>query len=321
MRGPSIAIAIPVYNQVSTIRDTIESALRATQDFPDCEVVVSENHSKDGTSEVVHEYRDLVRVVRPPLHVGPTENWNFAANNCVTEWVGMLSGDDLVYPAYIFSMRKAIKKDSSAVFAMGGWNLFDLQSGKMTSRRVLSMPAVSKLGKATGGLAFGAKASFAAYCFRKDAFEEVGGFSDDFRLCSDWILQFDLSMVGALVKTNKIVAQYTVGQKRIDLDRKRTPLYCEDLATFCLSTIWKALDVGADRSLLVEACELHMVRAEDQIRRFPEWRDKADGILRPVYELIGKERVSLLTSKDPSMKSRAKQHLRCFAESILPGWY
>jgi len=46
--GPSISIAIPVYNQASTIASTIESALKATQGLSGTEIVVSENHSNDG---------------------------------------------------------------------------------------------------------------------------------------------------------------------------------------------------------------------------------------------------------------------------------
>jgi len=322
LQDPSISIAIPVYNQASTIQATIESALKATKGLPGTEIVVSENHSNDGTAELVANYRDRVKITRPPIHLGMAANWNFAVGECTGAWVGMLSGDDLIYSSYVPSIRMAIQRCPTAVFAMGGWNVKNAKTGKKEERRILSLPSVCKRGRATAALVNGPKASFASYCFLKSAFCAVGGFSKDYNLVQDWILQFDLSLFGDFVKTNKIIAEYVVGQERADLEASRVPLYCKDLASFCTSEIWKAAAVGVQRSSLIEACEVHMFSAEAMLSRHPEWKPKGEEMLRPVYERIGKERVALRSNEGQGqgqLARRLKQFIRSFGESVIPG--
>lgn len=131
------------------------------------------------------QYGDKIRVVKPATHLGMAANWNYAVNACSNKRVGMLSGDDKIYPSYIPALRKAIQRSPSAVFAMGGWKVVDVQSGKTFNRRVLSLPTVSKFNKATAELIFGRKASFASFCFLKSAFDRIGGFSEDYNLVQD----------------------------------------------------------------------------------------------------------------------------------------
>jgi glycosyltransferase involved in cell wall biosynthesis len=48
---PKVSIMIPTYNRAHYLVDAIESSL--TQDYPNFEVIVSDNHSTDGTEECV----------------------------------------------------------------------------------------------------------------------------------------------------------------------------------------------------------------------------------------------------------------------------
>lgn len=318
-QDPSISIAIPVYNQASTIQATIESALKAMKGLPGTEIVVSENHSNDGTAELIANYCDRLKIVQPPVHLGISANWNFAVGECSSEWVGMLSGDDLIYPSYVPSLRMAIQRCPTAVFAMGGWNVKNAKSGKKTKRRILSLPSVCKRGRATPRLVNGPKASFASFCFLRSAFSAVGGFSESYNLIQDWILQFDLSLVGDFVKTNRIIAEYVVGQERADLEASRVPLYCKDLVSFCTSKVWEATEAGVQHSALIEACEAHMITAEALLSRHPEWKLQGDEILKPVYERIGKERVSLrLNRSQGQLAQNLQQFIRRFSESVIP---
>lgn len=66
MQAPSISIAIPVYNQVSTIEAAIQSALYAVSGSDGAEIVVSDNHSTDGTAEAIKQFENRIRLVSPP---------------------------------------------------------------------------------------------------------------------------------------------------------------------------------------------------------------------------------------------------------------
>ena len=67
---PCVAsVIIPVYNRVRTIGDAIESALNQCTDF-DYNVIVIDNHSTDGTTELIATYAHNKRLV----HLSPERN-------------------------------------------------------------------------------------------------------------------------------------------------------------------------------------------------------------------------------------------------------
>jgi len=316
----SISIAIPVYNQAATVAGTIESALQAIQGTASAEIVVSENHSTDGTAELVAQYSSQVKVVRPEKHLSMAANWNFAVNSCSGAWVGMLSGDDQIYPSYIQDLRRAIALNPNAVFAMGGWHNVNATTRTKSRRRVLSLPAVTTVPKrATKALLNGPKASFSSYCFRRTAFDHLGGFDENYHLIQDWVLQFKLSLLGSLVNTNAVVSEYLACQIRPDLEASRAPLYVEDLSTFCSTAIWEAIDHGIPRLHVIVAAERHMARAEKILSGLPRWKASGDAILRPAYERIGRERVALISASEvPNCISKARKRVRQLVESIIP---
>jgi glycosyltransferase involved in cell wall biosynthesis len=319
MEAPSISIAIPVYNQVATVASTIESALEATRTTSSSEIVVSENHSTDGTAEVVAQYSSQVKVVRPQKHLPMAANWNFAVNSCSGDWVGMLSGDDRIYPAYIHALRRAIALDPNAVFAMGDWHNVNATTGSISRRRVLSLPAVATVpGRTAKALLHGPKASFSSYCFRRTAFDHLGGFDENYNLIQDWVLQFELSLLGSFVRTNAVISEYLACQIRPDLEASRAPLYVEDLSMFCSTTIWKAIDQGIPRLHIIIAAERHMARAVKILSGLPLRQASGDAMLRSAYERIGRERVAVISTKEvPNWISKARKQVRQLAESVI----
>lgn len=70
-----VSVIIPVRNRVSTIRDAVESALSQTVDCP-MNVIVVDNHSTDGTSDVLASITDTrLKVIVP-------ENGNLGIGGC-----------------------------------------------------------------------------------------------------------------------------------------------------------------------------------------------------------------------------------------------
>ena len=53
-RPPTVSVGLAVRNAVDVIKRCIESVL--SQDFPDLELVISDNASDDGTSGFLEEY-------------------------------------------------------------------------------------------------------------------------------------------------------------------------------------------------------------------------------------------------------------------------
>jgi glycosyltransferase involved in cell wall biosynthesis len=102
-----VSIAITVYNQAHYIGQAVESAL--TQDYPNLEVVVSDNHSTDAIEEVMSRYTPDPRVkyFRNETNLGMIGNFRKALYEYSTgDYALHLDGDDyFIDPGYI---RKAM---------------------------------------------------------------------------------------------------------------------------------------------------------------------------------------------------------------------
>jgi glycosyltransferase involved in cell wall biosynthesis len=288
-----IAIGVPVYNQARTIGSTIEALL--AQKHPAHDVVVSENHSTDGTREVVESYRDRIRIVRPPAHCEISDNWNFCVTSCAGEWVALCSGDDALLPNYVEDLSAAIAIRPSAVFAMGGWENYYEATGKIQAHYLLSMGALTRQPKALTQQLRGPKASFAAFCFKKEAFLRTGGFDRNFRVMQDWMLQFDLAKQGDFIKINKIVARYRIAE-RPDLREKRLPLFVADRAYYLETKIWSAVNYGVSASAVNSA---------------------AKDVFRETLNLISLHKIALNSSTEAALTSVAR---RLGMEAIWHRW-
>jgi glycosyltransferase involved in cell wall biosynthesis len=83
---PLVSICIPAFNGEKTVQVTLNSVLQ--QDYPNCEIVVSDNHSTDATCEIILTYgvrgvRYCMPGARPewaegiPDYIGAYVNANF----------------------------------------------------------------------------------------------------------------------------------------------------------------------------------------------------------------------------------------------------
>jgi glycosyltransferase involved in cell wall biosynthesis len=310
-----LSICIPVYNQASTIAATIESVL--AQSIPAFEVVVSENYSTDGTREIVETYQGRLRIVRPPSHCSATDNFNFGINSCKGEWVGVCSGDDVLLPRYVELMWNGTQQAQNAVFVMGGWENFNETNGSIIPHYLLSMKKVTLFPQTVQMQLAGTVACFAAFCFKKSAFDEVGGYNDDFAVIQDWMFQFDISKLGTIVKVANLVARYRIAS-RAEIEIHRLPLYATDRIHYLHSKIWEAIDCGvspvkvklAAKKILIELLnyiQVNKIQLDQQsIDKISEVAIKTDA--NSQIEMWKQGKWKLL--KNRSLKDKTKQILR-----------
>lgn len=119
--NPLVSIIIPVFNQIeSHLRDCIDSAL--CQTYRNIEIVVSDNHSTNGATDVILEYQnEKLRSVRPLSFLNMTDNFAFAAScaNPSSKYLSFLSSDDLLAPNAIAELVGFAENNQSAVFVAG----------------------------------------------------------------------------------------------------------------------------------------------------------------------------------------------------------
>jgi glycosyltransferase involved in cell wall biosynthesis len=205
-RLPGLSVGIPVYNQVSTIEDTIESLL--CQSVPPLEIVISENHSNDGTQDIVERYAGRVRIVRPHRHLGMTENWNFLVGHMRGEWFSLLSGDDVALPRYVETFLRGAGRSALAVLVRAGWRNVDGNGNVRVTNLLLSVPKRVGQPFTLYESLTGPKSSFAAFAANWIAWRRVGGFPERLRLFSDWGLWVRLASEGEFIAEREIVSLY-----------------------------------------------------------------------------------------------------------------
>jgi len=113
---PRVSFGLPVWNGEASIRRCLDSILN--QDFTDFEVVVSDNASTDGTSQILAEYaaRDpRVRVSRNQENIGQIENVNLVFRQSRGEYFRWIGVTDWLEPQYASRCVEALDADPDAI--------------------------------------------------------------------------------------------------------------------------------------------------------------------------------------------------------------
>ncbi len=123
------SVVIPVYNRVNTIRDAIQSALNQKTDFK-FNVLVVDNHSTDGTTEVIDEIHDprLVHIIpeETTLKIGGCWNRAVADSRCGL-WVVQLDSDDLYSREDTLARIVKAFQEQGCAAVVGSYQLTDFE--------------------------------------------------------------------------------------------------------------------------------------------------------------------------------------------------
>lgn len=90
-----VSIIIPVFNGEKYLSETIESAL--TQTYRNCEVIVVNDGSTDGTEVIVRSYGNQVRYIKK-TNGGVSTALNLGIQEAKGEYISWLSHDDVYVP-------------------------------------------------------------------------------------------------------------------------------------------------------------------------------------------------------------------------------
>lgn len=129
--SPKVSVAIITYNQREFIAATLESVLGQT--YSDFEIVVGDDGSDDGTSEIVdsfyERFPEIVVVVRAARNLGITENCNSVLSACRGEYIAWLGGDDLMYPEKLQRQVSLMDSDPGCSLCFHQLEIVDFATG------------------------------------------------------------------------------------------------------------------------------------------------------------------------------------------------
>lgn len=118
MNWPKVTICVPVRNGARTIQRTLDSIL--AQDYPNFEVIVSDNCSDDDTACIVQEYAEhgVQYYFNPKLEEWGESNWDHILSLAKGQFIALYHADDLYTPAMISRQVEFLRNHpkASAVF-------------------------------------------------------------------------------------------------------------------------------------------------------------------------------------------------------------
>jgi len=212
-KGPLVSAVIPTYNRTSQTVAAVESVLAQT--YPNVEVIVVDDGSKDGSGKLVEEF------VNQKFNAGhrvffvsqPNQGASAARNTGIAkahgDLIGFLDSDDVWFPEKLEWQLKALEQfkdecgacitDARLVDAAG----LDRSSFESQGRRYPEAIGVEQ--DATKSLA-------RSFCFwvssllvRSETIRHIGGFNPKISFVEDRDIFFRLSLVTSIAYANKLL--------------------------------------------------------------------------------------------------------------------
>ncbi|HLM66288.1 MAG TPA: glycosyltransferase family A protein, partial [Longimicrobium sp.] len=121
---PKVSIGMPVYNGEPLVRQALESVL--SQSFADFELIISDNGSTDGSTELLRGVAasdPRVRYFRQEPPIRAYDNFRFVLEQARGEYFMWAAHDDTRDPDFVAKLVAALQDNREAVLAFGDLNV------------------------------------------------------------------------------------------------------------------------------------------------------------------------------------------------------
>jgi glycosyltransferase involved in cell wall biosynthesis len=223
---PLVTIGIPTYNRASsTLSSTIKSACH--QNYPNFEIIVSDNFSSDNTEEMVRSINDeRIKYIRQKINIGPNNNYNACLNAAKGDYFLLLHDDDLIDEDFVSTCVKAAQFSTDFGFIRTGTRIIgqDEKNLKNEPNAVYDNSPDSMFSAWLSG-----KSSFylCSTLFNTEALRKIGGFKSNNNLFEDGFAIIKLSADYPILNVVDIKASFRHHDEQ--LTHAAQPVrWCED---------------------------------------------------------------------------------------------
>ena len=115
---PLVSIGLPTYNGGRYLAQSLEALLK--QDYPNWELIISDNCSTDDTGDIARAYAarsDRVRYISHETNLGARANFNFVLAEATGAYFMWAADHDLWEPTFISRCVEALEADPTAMLA------------------------------------------------------------------------------------------------------------------------------------------------------------------------------------------------------------
>ena len=201
-----ISIITVCYNSETTIRDTIKSVL--AQEYSDIEYIIVDGGSSDGTLDIIRKYENRINTVKSEPDKGIYDAMNKGIHLATGDVIGILNSDDFFeYPSVISDVVDQFKSNPKSSLVFGDVVIVEPSN----TQKIVRFYDSDKF--RTWKLRFGWMPPHPASFFKCSAYEQVGNYSLDYKIASDYELFVRMLMVHKLSYTriNKVLVRMRAG--------------------------------------------------------------------------------------------------------------
>lgn len=193
---PLVSVIVPVYNMKEYLAETLNSVL--TSDYPNFEVIVMDDGSKDSSLSIAQEFakQDKRVQVYSQANAGVCTARNNAISLASGEFILPFDADDIMCPNFISDAVKAIMADNEIKVVRPKVDFL----GERTGEWKLAPYSINLL----------ARKNMIPVCslYRKKDWEKSGGYAKNITAREDWIFWVSILKDGGKVVTLPQLSMY-----------------------------------------------------------------------------------------------------------------
>jgi|GEM_PF-2492483 len=228
-----VSILIPTYQGEQFLEATLNSALNQT--YPNIEIIVSDDGSKDKTVEIARKFCDQSQnefKIYTNKKLGMVENWNFCISVAKGKYIKFLFQDDLLKSDCIEEMVKLAEKDEEIGLVFSPRSIF-LSNGADSLQSCLDIykdcldlhQAWSNLESIQSGQTLLADPNFLEYplnkigepttvLIRKSVLEKLGGFDPKLKQIVDLDMWMRIMIHYKIGFVNSVLSSFRIHPKQ-----------------------------------------------------------------------------------------------------------
>lgn len=204
---PLVTIGIPTYNRADgTMPNTLESAL--SQDYPNLEVVVSDNCSSDNTQRLLKSYNDKrLNYIRQKTNIGPNNNYKACLDAAQGDYFMLLHDDDLIDVDFVSTCMAGVAYQTSYGLIRTGTRMID-DSGTVTKESSNNMPSNEPDDLYSSWIKGETSFYLCSTLYNTKALKQSGGFKSKNNLFDDGIANITISHKWPIMNLPDIKASF-----------------------------------------------------------------------------------------------------------------
>lgn len=195
MKSPRVSIILPAYNRETLVARAIDSVLAQT--YPDFELIIVDDASKDGTRAVLEQYRDhpKVRLILSDVNRGGSGARNLGIEAATGELIAFQDSDDVWLPHKLAAQVAALDANPKAGLCYCG-SLFS----EGTRSYYIPEPVFARLdGDMSREILRRNTTSTQVLVIRREALDKAGHFDATLKRFQDWDLMIRVAQVTEFV--------------------------------------------------------------------------------------------------------------------------